>query len=387
MGERNDAMVYSGMKNNLTSQSWLSHFQRILDNNVNYNDPRLRDGFNLTEAGTTDMKTLLDVILDKATLKRACCSGKNAVPVRMPSIPENTTDALDDKKKFADIYGFYDHNIEVNPKLCELLVPGYKGTLDTGDTSGKCDNFYQVYCQNMVNEYRESLGNDPFGYTYFSTMYKPECACYMPLPGWIKPPEDGGVVKPLPAECLHPGCESGNGTAYLDPISRKYNAPCAGAICVAQFDADKLNAGGNIGIKNKVEQNCGTGFGGNTDNGNNKQPTNTTPPDNNQPDDTTPTDNNQPDDTTPPDANKPDDTPDPDNNTGPEQPPAFNPETPETGPSEPPAFNPNTTPVVPPGAATGTSTTSGINLAFALGIPSFLCCCCIFIIILILALR
>lgn len=154
-----DALIYSGIKNNIKESDWT------------FISP--------------DYRNLLK-ILDKTTVKRACCLNKGkagtegdkeyTIKVRIP-MPKNI-DGLDLEKK----YNYYDKEISIPANICDMPeLADFKYNGEGGDT--QCDNFFKAYCQNIVNDYKKLSGADKdpkkFDMNEFAK-FKPECACYIP---------------------------------------------------------------------------------------------------------------------------------------------------------------------------------------------------------------
>jgi hypothetical protein len=160
MSENNiDALIYSGIRNNVSENNW------------NINSPDFRE---------------LTTILDKTTVKRACCLNKGKrgsendkeykIKVRLP-LPPNV-DALDMEKK----YKYYDKEISIPISVCDMPeFADFKYDGENGNT--KCDKFYKGYCENILADYKKLSGADKdpkkFDMNEFAK-FKPECACYVP---------------------------------------------------------------------------------------------------------------------------------------------------------------------------------------------------------------
>mgnify|MGYP007013242671 CR=1 FL=1 len=228
-----DALVYSGIKNNLS----------------------------LTDLNTTGLSTrivapdpsqttqYLDRMLDKTTIKRACCVNMGRpgittsnfdVTVRLP-IPTNydfTGNPLSDTwKKF----GYIDKTVSVPSSMCS----GLDGTYNYN--SDKCQDFMALYCNNVKAFYKNELSSTGGSYNddEFSK-YKPECSCYGDQPPYLT-----GALAPV---CFAPGCDPNNSKVFQDTNSRQ---GCAVTICQSNFNAAGLTAGGAVSVNTKVQQTCG----------------------------------------------------------------------------------------------------------------------------------
>lgn len=244
-----DALVYGSMANTLTDPTSLDYYDQNLQ-------PR-----GLVTQNINNPNQLLNGLVSSQNIKRACCLGnvdpKNPnnylVSVRLygkgsGGIVGTLIGNLQSK------YNYTDKIVSVPKSLCGSFTP----------RSTNCDNFYSVYCKNIINDFITKTGN-----TTFDSNFKPECACYAPTPQVII---DSGVN--APPKCYMPGCEVNSGV-YLDPNSSQAGTNCSLTICQANIDISKLTAGNNINIANKIQQNCGPGKGTGTGTG---TPTPTTPP-------------------------------------------------------------------------------------------------------------
>ena len=247
-----DSLVNTSMKNNLIS-----------DTDINF----WRNSILLAGKSTStneQVKTILDQTLQNTTIKRACClaGGTTSYPVkvRIP-IPSDFSGTL---PKINTDFGFIDKVVQVPPTMCNSLpssngnVPYKKPNRNDPVYSKPCDDFYKLYCANMLGlyttEYLENLGGqspDPFIY---ANEYKPECACYnfgSDIPSTV----------PLSTKCLmYPNCNESNydtGVAYLDPKSRDL-CPQSITICQQVVDLTNAQAGGNITISSQLKNQCGS---------------------------------------------------------------------------------------------------------------------------------
>jgi len=251
-----DALAYASMPNSATSKDDLDYFNSA----ISYN------GY--TDSNDNKLK-FLDNMLSNTTLKRFSCLGNNYVDVRLPVPPELRKEY--DAGKFPDSYikfNYYDKQIEIDDAYkVDGFTPGSK----------ECDTFYTIYCRNMLNFYKEAVGEGNYNQKEFAK-YKPECACYSDL----------SVLDTIPVgfapKCLFTGCT--DPAAYKDPKSR--SGHCDLKLCQSIVSAAGADAGGNIALKADITQNCGSGLSqadraklagvdpGNTDPGN-TDPGNTDP--------------------------------------------------------------------------------------------------------------
>ena len=218
-------------KNNITDPTVLSDIgtsnYQVINNIVNDYNPN----------DDTTTKKAFDEILKSAPLKTGCCfrqitdNKERNVLVRIPLNPNENVDPL--FKKFD--FGF--KSLKIPENSCPLNYYG---------GSNECNTFFDVYCTNLVNEFNKlNLGLENF------TKFAPECACYAPKT------DIQNVYPPTtPPACYKTNCDNViNPIAYIDPISR--NNPCDLRICNNIFNANNIQAGGNVNISAKLESSCG----------------------------------------------------------------------------------------------------------------------------------
>jgi len=233
MGTPVDALTYATMSNNLTSDSQLSEFQNKLQ------DTTLTTGTANLDA---QANTLVNGVLDKTQIKRACCNNRSTINVRIP-LPTGVTPVGNANGALMTKYGYYDKPVKVDLSICK--TPEFQ-SYQPGTTP--CDDFYTAYCDNIVNEFTAGNGGK-FNDTDFLN-YKAECACYIPEPAWLTQAWGGS---PIP-KCVYPGC-SANTTAYLDPASRSQQ--CNYTICSQQINMGNVNVSSDSGIVNNIKAQCG----------------------------------------------------------------------------------------------------------------------------------
>ena len=227
MSDLLDPLVYSGIKNNLTSQQ--------------LNDTGLTNS--LTQGSN------VNDILNNTTIKRACCIYKNrpnnnestyTIPVRIPTYTKYTNNDPLININLWNKFNYIDKSVKIPKSMCDNF-PGYN-YIDT-----KCQDFMALYCNNVKAFYKkqvESLNLSPSDDEF--SKYKPECACYVDQPSYIT-----GAV---PAVCFAPGCDPNSSNIFQDSNSRN---KCSVTICQASFDAKDVSVGGNANINSKVVQECG----------------------------------------------------------------------------------------------------------------------------------
>jgi len=237
-----DALAYASMKNIMTSDDELSDLSnRVLGKNQ----------FSTGDVeSNTKAKVTLDKILNKTQIKRACCKNSKNINVRIP-LPKDVKPTKDEKGKLITKYGYYDKTLENLPidKPGACTVDGIDYSNSKKDNV-ECDDFYNVYCQNVVKEFKN--GNDgKFDDIQFLN-YKGECACYQPTPEWLK---EAWKSEPTP-KCVFPGCGE-NTQSYLDPQSRSQSGQCSQTICSSIINMNDIEQGQNSNVVNQVKQECG----------------------------------------------------------------------------------------------------------------------------------
>lgn len=222
---------------------------------INYFNNNLQPIGLYLPTGTSVSQTFskLDDVLKKVNIKRACClqstnpdnPSQYMIKIRMPGYnyaPINTGLGQVYQK-----YNFTDYDLGVDRSLCTSALP----TGFDSPRGSQCQNFYTVYCKNVVEEFKKLGGytDDTFNYDEF-LYYKPECACFAPIPKFIRDSE----TNPAPY-CYLPGCEPQSGV-FLDPVSASPQSSCNLTICNANTDINNI-AGRSVRIKSKITQLCG----------------------------------------------------------------------------------------------------------------------------------
>ena len=232
-----DALVYSQLTNNYIDGASLDYY----DNRM---QPR---GMTPIQQGTQQATSFLNNTISNTSIKRACClknpdpstPGNYLVQVRIPLPKGFVNNNNTASGQLQNKYKYIDKIVSVPSRLCSNL----------NDTA--CDNFYTVYCKNVVEGYKKLTSGAEFDYAEFSN-FKPECSCYAPTPKVIT---DSGASNAAP-KCYMPGCVRNSGV-WLDPVSRGTGSDCVLTICNANIDISQLQAGRNISIANTIQQNCG----------------------------------------------------------------------------------------------------------------------------------
>ena len=132
----------------------------------------LSDAQSYLPTGTTgNSADDIDNILDKTTIKRACCSNTSNVNVKLPIYPNISFDEFTGGGVIEQKFGFINKTINVPTSSCPT---GY----DTGTEMGSsCNTFYRLYCANSRKVYKDkktSLGEN-LDLNEFK-LYSPDCA-------------------------------------------------------------------------------------------------------------------------------------------------------------------------------------------------------------------
>lgn len=238
-----EALIYANFRNLLTDKESLDYFDKKLQ-------PR---GF-LPLGSKQETLQKLDDILSLTNIKRACCLGsqdpddQNSLIIKqqLPPPPGHVFDTTTSRGKIYKKYGFIEKNVKIPKSLCASLGSNYENPKGIS-----CQNFYTVYCKNSMELFNQ-LNGGVFNHDDW-IYYRPECACFAPIPESIK---KTGIN--IPPTCYLAGCESVKGV-FLDPFSASPDTNCNLTICTADIDMSDFTAGRDISVQNKIEQNCGPG--------------------------------------------------------------------------------------------------------------------------------
>lgn len=232
-----------------------------MQNNLNSSDlPDLNQyiGTSFTTFNNSTQQFLNNTLTD-TQLKRACCLANPITTntnVRIPLFPEIEGEIEANPSVYGESelqYGYFDRPTEMPvPNMCPS---GYDMINNpTQETYTNCDTFFKVYCSNIIKEFQNE---NPQGFDYLKfSYYKPECACFVPIPNWLK-----NLDANIAPKCLYPGCNAGgnssggSGNVWLDHVSKASN--CDLTICQANINISGTEAENDISIQNKIEQECG----------------------------------------------------------------------------------------------------------------------------------
>ena len=268
------ALVYASIDNNVNEGDDLIEFSDKYG--INYSDYRRenklpgesdKDFQRYNDVSRTQVKRrILNEILKDTNLKRACCRATGTVDARIP-IPEGVDlsvdclakcgnndkeceascgadqyyDPIGDRFKYFDVEG-----LRVPDNVC----PAGYSTQDKD--KGKCDDFYTVYCANMLKMYKKQKRdidgeNAKYKHSEF-VKYKPECACHGDLSVFKNIPT--GMVR----KCIFSGCDNQD-HVYMHKDSR--GESCDSVNCNTIINADNIDAGGDVSIVADMNQQCG----------------------------------------------------------------------------------------------------------------------------------
>lgn len=259
-----DALAHAEIKNNMTSPEQMENWRSTVF-------------FGSTDKSNEQIKDQLDAVLSNTTIKRACCLGAEdankpgnyKVNVRIP-VPKGWQ-AGDGPQVGLD-YGFIDKEVSVPKTMCDAVKSSDGSTTkysrpDKDDTNRneQCDQFYEVYCPNMLQLYMDEsgvtnvsaqMGNPAMRQQFadkFAVYYKPECACYNMLGSFPANSE-------LSARRLaFTGCTNSQrdkGVVYLDQKSRNQAVPSV-TICTQVANLSGASAGNDINVQTYMQNNCG----------------------------------------------------------------------------------------------------------------------------------
>ena len=233
------SLILASMKNNIIDPDEMFELGKRFKG-----DYRISTGDSQKNAAARD---ILNQSVSLTSKKRACCLGQKAIDIRIP-LPIGIDPDQSAIGQLAAKYGFYDKLIEDIP----IDKAGYC-TIDGKDytsNSANCDDFYNLYCKNIVAEY--TAGNDgKFDTIAFSTHYKPECACFIPTPEWL---ENALGSEPVP-KCMFPGCGT-NQNVYLDAASRS-TPSCDYTICSQNLQIDSATLAKDASFAANFQNTCG----------------------------------------------------------------------------------------------------------------------------------
>jgi hypothetical protein len=261
-----NSLAYAQIPNNLTSVNEIDEY-----------------GSTTGISGVQNIKNTMDSVLSNTTVKRACCMAKNRttqitelpVKVRIP-VPKDFDWADEDNKTVKQKFQYIDKDILIPSTMCPV---GFESNNKQWDG---CDNFYELYCNNIKKFYSDEKGGSSWDNDEFFK-YKPECACYNKIPDSFK------GYTPTP-KCFLAGCDADNKESiYFDPKSR---GDCDMTICNQNIDFSKMNVGGSANIQTNLTASCGQDTAVN-----NPPPVKTSPPESNT---TSPPESNT---TSPPESN------------------------------------------------------------------------------------
>ena len=180
-----NALVYAQIKNNVTDPNIIKNYQHLPQ--LKY----LNDYSDWINVSNIVNKDLMTKELEDTTIKRACCQTKKSVfntknPLNITvKIPQPCTQ--DDPNCTLPNPGPQTeyHYIEKPVSIPYEIYEKYKDIYYFDDTynhpSPRCELFYSVYCDNIIQNYKNLSGDsdDDLNYDDFED-FKRECTCHLP---------------------------------------------------------------------------------------------------------------------------------------------------------------------------------------------------------------
>jgi len=182
-------------------------------------------------------------------------------------LPFTSNDKYSPAPDFAELekkFGYKAHKVRITKDLCSNPAVSNYNT-DNGDNTNKCNEFYKIYCTNVLKDYMNN-NNGKFDMDEFLN-YSPNCSCYVPAPPVIEQIN-------LPHRCFVNTCSES--MAYLDPRSRE-NPNCQTTICANTFNLGNLDIGENSNFIVDSINDCGPGSSDETSRNNNSNRQNNAP--------------------------------------------------------------------------------------------------------------
>jgi hypothetical protein len=239
-----DPQIYDSLGNQITSLANLQELNKNLQP-VGY----LPVSDNLGKA-----HSMLSDILKYYNIRRACClqvqdpkKENNYIIKSLVNAPAGHKFQNTAVGRFYKNANKYDKTLSIPKSLCERTY--------TNPTGAGCQNFYAVYCSNLIQQYKKINGN----LAGFEEL-RPECGCYIPIPEYIK---KAGIN--APPVCISPPCNRKKGI-FLDQVSADPNADCQVLLCNASTKLSDIT-GKNVNIDGKITQVCGGTLVTNVNNG------------------------------------------------------------------------------------------------------------------------
>lgn len=196
----------------------------------------------------------LNEIIKDTTIKRGCCLNKKQISVRVPLTPDRLKELDEFPEKFGPPsttklmkkFNYEERLVAIDKNVCKQ-----NGTHDSdGNVNHSlCENFYRTYCKNTLKNFFNQTGTNFNTYNHDDyAFYSPDCACFGDVRGVNK------AVNGIPNKCIFSGCDPNK--AYQDKLSRENS--CDLTICNNLIDLSDSKVGGNINIKQNIEQVCGS---------------------------------------------------------------------------------------------------------------------------------
>lgn len=257
-----DALIYSSIDNIITPTNFLNKdatYWKTNQRGTPDSNTSITDGYinftTMVNATSNNRDASLQNILNKTTIKRACCLKDEdpnntdfyKVTVKLPYNDNivSGTDIL--KNTLYKKYGFFNKEVKIPKTMCDS---NYIGPEQDDGKTNNCDSFYRTYCENVKHMYANNIKQtgEPYDSAYLH-VYAPDCACFMDTP------ETNTNVQPA---CYAPSCLTGGRNIYRDRETRSKGA-CTINQCNSFIDMGGLLAasGGSIGLTTNVNQTCG----------------------------------------------------------------------------------------------------------------------------------
>ena len=236
------------VKNNNLEQDYKNQISNSLEINNIINNNENVFGF---ENSDEDKLEKINNILKKGPLKLGCCL-KNNNSNNMKTSGTNVsymvplTEEVAKQNEQLKSFDYQRGNIEIPADSCPLGYETY---------SNNCNAFMDVYCLNMIEEFKKlNLPMEKF------KDYSLECACYAP-----NSEIENLYPQGTPSKCYKDGC-SENSISYLNKNSQ--NISCNLATCTNIVNATNL-AGEKVELTSTLENQCGYFFDVNSESNSN----------------------------------------------------------------------------------------------------------------------
>ena len=254
-----NALVYAYIQNNIpTSLSEFTSLMNVIDSNASQND------------SPAEQNQILNNILDKTTIKRACCLAKQYGPanwansvengkylgieVKIPTPENHVYDTTSEAQLIQQQFGYIDKLVYVPVEMCEEAGITVNERDDT--TFGTCNQFYKTYCENQKYFYNLE-NNGQYDSDQFLIYTNYECPCFTKMPAEYAGNQQ---AESGPAVCYKPYCSlNGGANIYFDQKSRNVKNTCSANMCENNLTIVSPEISGNakLDLSNKTVLKCG----------------------------------------------------------------------------------------------------------------------------------